>query len=143
MVEYISPFSALLGVMLGGSLTYVANARIKNSELNRADIRDELKSKRELYSKFLAEAAILSLSALENKKSNPIIFNELSRFTVEIELVASEHVLTKARAIASYVVDCHQADWEQNGFITTLASLRSDFIGSAKEEFSQIKRSRT
>ena len=143
MVEYIGPLAALLGVVLGGSLTYLANAKLKNSELNRAEIRDELKSKRELYSKFLAEANILSLSAIEEKKSSPTIFNELSKITVEIELVASDAVLAKAREIMAYVVDCHQLEPENNDLSTTLASLRSEFISFAKEEFLQIKRLRT
>ncbi|HDM8146025.1 TPA: hypothetical protein P0E33_004881 [Vibrio harveyi] len=142
-MDYIGSILALSGVLLGGSLTYFTNSKLKNDELDRQELRDELKMRRELYSKFLAEANTLALSALEQKSSNPTIFNELSKFTVEIELVASDAVLNKAKNIMEHVVQLHQANWEDNGLSTTLSSLRSEFVAAIKIESAELKKART
>ncbi|MGR5389651.1 hypothetical protein [Vibrio crassostreae] len=138
-MDYVGSIFTLLGVFLGSSLTYFTNSKLKNNEINREELREDLKMRRKLYSQFLAEANMLALSALDEKQTDATTFNELSKFSVEIELVASEVVYEKAKCIMEHVIKLHQAEWEESGFNRTLSALRFEFVREVKQEFSELE----
>ena len=58
-IALIGISSALLGTFAGGFISYYSSKSLKILELNHKILGEEIRTRRELYSQFLAEANLL------------------------------------------------------------------------------------
>lgn len=136
-VEYIAPLFTILGVLLGGGISYFSSTKLKQMEIKQANIRYELESKRKLYVDFLAEANYVAVSSIEKKNSIPGVVEKLSRLLAEIELVCGMDTHRKATELVGCILDMHRQIPENN---KKFSELRAQFVISAKKELPSIEK---
>ncbi|MDO2434633.1 hypothetical protein Q2T43_00220 [Aeromonas veronii] len=135
--EYVAPIFTVLGVILGGGVSYFTNTKVKQVEFRQSMIRYELENRRKLYSDFLAEANKLALISIENKSSSPTFLLDISRLLAEIELVGSKDIHKQARRILEYIVNAHSKDAKN---IEALPIIRARFVELVKLEINSIEK---
>ncbi|UNB57094.1 hypothetical protein [Aeromonas hydrophila] len=135
--EYVAPIFTVLGVILGGGVSYFTNTKVKQVEFRQSMIRYELENRRKLYSDFLAEANKLALISIENKSSSPTFLLDISRLLAEIELVGSKDIHKQARRILECIVNAHSKDAKN---IEALLLIRAQFVELVKLEFNSIEK---
>ncbi len=135
--EYITPFFTVLGVIVGGGVSYFTAMRIKHLEFKQSNIKFELESRKKLYVDFLAESNRLALGTIVKKNSDPTFLAKLSSLLTEIELVSNSDVHEKAKEIVGHILDINsQIPKDRND----LPSLRAQFVVLVKTELQQIQK---
>jgi len=125
---------ALIGVFVGGIVTYFANLKIKNKELNHQLFREERQEKRILYAQFLSEVNIAALKAIDNKADAFSKLQTTSALLAQIQLLSNSEVHVSARDIYEILLNMYaQVPKESNG---NLAVAKADFIKNVKIESS-------
>lgn len=134
--EYIAPFFTVLGVIVGGGVSYFTAMRIKLLEFKQSNIKLELERRKKLYGDFLAETNRLALDSIVKKNSDPIFLAKISSLLVEIELVSNSDVHEKAKEIVGHILDINsQIPKDRND----LPPLRAQFVELVKTELQQIQ----
>ncbi|MCH1920140.1 hypothetical protein L9G15_11930 [Shewanella sp. A3A] len=134
--EYIAPIFAILGAIIGGSISYISASKIKSMEIKQTNINSEIEIRREIYSKFLAEANNLALTSTVKKSNDALFLSNIFRLLAEIQLISNGNVYDNANKIISYILDMNTTIKKHD---VEFPNLRSEFIKSANEEFSIIK----
>lgn len=136
---YVIPIFTVLGVIVGGGISYLTSKNIKWIEFRQSSIRYEIENRRRLYVSFLAEANVLVLKAIEKKSSVPTFLSDILRLLAEIELVGGEDVNKKAKEIVDYILDLNTREAiEDNDF----PLMRAQLVALVKQEFHSIEKNR-
>ncbi|WP_421326561.1 hypothetical protein [Aeromonas veronii] len=136
---YVIPIFTVLGVIVGGGISYLTSKNIKWIEFRQSSIRYEIENRRRLYVNFLAEANVLVLKAIEKKSSVPTFISDILRLLAEIELVGSEEVNKKAKEIVDYILDLNtRGEINDNNF----PLMRAQLVALVKQEFHSIEKNR-
>lgn len=136
---YVIPIFTVLGVIVGGGISYLTSKNIKWIEFRQSSIRYEIENRRRLYVNFLAEANVLVLKAIEKKSSVPTFLSDILRLLAEIELVGGEDVNKKAKEIVDYILDLNTREAiEDNDF----PLMRAQLVALVKQEFHSIEKNR-
>ncbi|HCH55108.1 MAG TPA: hypothetical protein DE109_16880 [Aeromonas sp.] len=135
--EYVIPIFTILGVIIGGGISYFTSKSIKWIEFRQSSIRYEIENRRKLYVNFLAEANILVLKAIENKSSAPTFLSDILRLLAEVELIGGEGVNNKAKEIVDYILDLNtQKKIAGNNF----PLMRAQLVELVKQELHSIEK---
>jgi hypothetical protein len=128
--------SALIGTLIGGFISYLSNRNIKREEWQLSLIKEEINSRKKLYSEFLGEANRLVLFSLEEKVSSTRQLDSLISYFTQIELVATEKVIERAKSLADCVLTCNtqSANKKDQDFY----NLKKYFIESVKDELFEL-----
>jgi hypothetical protein len=128
--------SALIGTLIGGFISYLSNRNIKLEEWQLSLIKEEINSRNKLYSEFLGEANRLVLFSLEEKVSSTRQMDSLMSYFTQIELVATEKVIERAKSLADCVLTCNtqSANKEDQDFY----NLKKYFIEAVKDELFEL-----
>ena len=77
MNELITPLFTILGVILGGGLSYFTALRMKRLEAKQESIKAQIEIRRQLYAKFLSEANDLAIKTIEKSNPRPFLASEI------------------------------------------------------------------
>lgn len=133
----IGVFSVILGTIIGGFISFFTNKNIKIKEWRLSLIKEDLNSRKKLYSDFLGEANRLILFSLEEKASSVRGLDSLINYFSQIELVATEEVIEQAKKLADCVIACNTQSTTQQD--QHFYHLKKYFIEAVKHELSQLR----
>ena len=109
-VTTISAMSAILGSMVGGSVT-VATGWITQRTLNKRElVRIEMRSRQTLYGKFIGECAALLVDAYTHTLEKPETLLPVYALLNRIRLCASPAVLAEGEKLMRRITDQYFAN---------------------------------
>lgn len=137
-------FAALLGALIGGSLSVLASWLAQRVQSRSQWLSQEIKQRQMLYSEFVSAASCCFADALQ--ESDPAT-ETLARLYGEIgrmRLISSEPVVKEANAIAHLILETYAEDNRSKGEIIDFLAhdsvdLFSDFGNACRMELVQLQ----
>jgi hypothetical protein len=129
--------SVILGTFIGGFIAYLSNKNIKLKEWQLSLIKEEINGCKKLYSDFLGEVNRIVLFALEEKASSVRKLDLLINYYSQIELVATDKVIERAKALVNYALDCNSQSTNKRD--QNFDHLKKNFIEAVKNDLFELK----
>lgn len=102
-------------------------------------LREEINSRKKLYSSFLSEAYKLILIAIKNNATEVEDFTTLSNYYSQIELQSNETIVSIANGIYIFTVKYEPS--KKNDAEALFSEFKRRFIAEAKNEIEYLKSS--
>jgi hypothetical protein len=109
-IAVVSAGAAILGTLGGALTTFLGTKRIGREQWRLSQIDKEITEREKLYSEFMGEVSLLSMSAIDKKTDTVADFARLYALLSGIKIVATKPVIDAAARVARQAVDAHSVE---------------------------------
>lgn len=131
----ITAFSALLGVISGGLITYLSSAKIKKIEISGKMTSDTINERKSIYTDFLCSVNESATKTIQNKKIDFDVIYILSNHLAKIEILANGDTYEASKKLVDSVL---KLDKEATENSERLPERRKEFVRSVRAELKNI-----